>query len=115
MNCAWIIEVLPRYVINISFVWIDIEKTYDCSFDSVEVKAKKYNYFCDFQRVLLFQIINSDDSDGNVLGKFCGNTIPVNNSIVSDSNLVVIRFHSDKSKNYRGFQLNYTMIKPSNF
>lgn len=57
--------------------------------------------------------MNSDDDDGKVLGKFCGSAIPMNNSIVSDSNTVVIRFHTDQSKNYGGFQLNYKVAKPS--
>lgn len=46
-----------------------------------------------------------------MLGKFCGNTLPLNNSIISDSNTVFVRFRSDGSKNYRGFQLNYTTIQ----
>ncbi|KAF0762933.1 cubilin, partial [Aphis craccivora] len=92
-NCAWTIEVNSSRVINISLIWIDIEKTNICSFDYLE-------------------IINGDDEDGKVLGKFCGNSLPLNNSIISDSNTVTIRFHSDGSKNFRGFQLNYTTIQP---
>lgn len=58
---------------------------------------------------------SDDDDDGKLLGKFCGSTLPQNNSIISDSSVVIIRFHSDKSKNFRGFEINYTMIKPSIF
>ncbi|XP_022177373.1 cubilin-like [Myzus persicae] len=92
MNCAWTIIVNSSSVINMSFVWIDIEKTMTCSFDYVE-------------------IINGDDEDGKALGKFCGNSIPLNNSIISDSNQVIVHFRSDGSKNFRGFQLNYTTIQ----
>uniref|UniRef100_A0A2H8TEF1 Cubilin n=1 Tax=Melanaphis sacchari TaxID=742174 RepID=A0A2H8TEF1_9HEMI len=92
-NCEWTIDVNSSSVINMSFVWIDIEKTNTCSFDYVE-------------------IMNSDDVDGKVLGRFCGNSLPLNNSIISDSNIVTVRFHSDGSKNYRGFQLNYTTTQP---
>lgn len=37
-NCVWTIEVNSSRVINISLVWIDIEKTNICSFDYLEVK-----------------------------------------------------------------------------
>jgi len=40
MNCAWMIEVNPSRVVEISFVWIDIENSLTCSFDYVKV-----NYF----------------------------------------------------------------------
>ncbi|XP_029345463.1 cubilin isoform X3 [Acyrthosiphon pisum] len=93
MNCAWMIDVNLSLVINISFVWIDIEKSITCSLDYVEIK-------------------NNDDEDGKVLGRFCGNKLPINNNIISDSNSVIIRFRSDTSTNYRGFQLNYTAIQP---
>jgi len=56
--------------------------------------------------------MNGDDEDGKVLGKFCGNSLPLNNSIISDSYKVTVRFRSDGSKNFRGFQLNYTTIQP---
>jgi len=47
MNCAWIINVNLSLVINISFVWIDTEKSINCSLDYVEVST-----FC-FYFVLL--------------------------------------------------------------
>jgi len=50
-----------------------------------------------------------------MLGKFCGNSLPLNNSIISDSNSVFVHFRSDGSKNYRGFLLNYKAIKPGKF
>ncbi|KAL5234243.1 hypothetical protein ACI65C_001653 [Semiaphis heraclei] len=93
MNCAWTIDVNSSRVVNMSFVWIDIEKSNICSYDYVE-------------------ILNGDDEDGKVLGKFCGNSLPLNNSIISDSYTVKVRFRSDGSKNFRGFQLNYTTIQP---
>jgi len=49
MNCAWMIEVNPSQVINISFVWIDIEKSLTCSSDYVKV-----NYFYFILYFILF-------------------------------------------------------------
>ncbi|VVC39263.1 EGF-like, conserved site,EGF-like calcium-binding domain,CUB domain,EGF domain,EGF-like calcium- [Cinara cedri] len=93
LDCAWIIEVAWTSVINISFDWIDLENSTTCNFDYVS-------------------ILNSDSEDGNILGKFCGNILPVNNSIISDSNEVIVRFRSDGSKNGRGFQLKYNATDP---
>ncbi|XP_050435751.1 cubilin [Adelges cooleyi] len=94
LNCAWSIDVNDTQVVNMSFVWIDVEKSIDCRFDSVE-------------------ILSGDEDDGKSLGKFCGQSLPANNSIISDSNVVTIRFRSDQSKNYKGFQLNYTTTPPN--
>ncbi|XP_029345465.1 cubilin isoform X2 [Acyrthosiphon pisum] len=92
LNCLWMIKVNSSRVINISFVWLDIEKSINCSSDYVEIK-------------------NVEEVDEKSLGKFCGNTLPLNNSIISDSNSVFVKFRSDGSNNYRGFQLNYTTIQ----
>jgi len=111
MNCAWLIEVHSKRVINISFVWIDIENTKTCLFDYVEVKF--FFVFCILSYLFrLFKIKDGDDDDGKVLGRFCGNTLPLNNSIISNTNSVIVRFRSDGFINYRGFQLNYTAIQP---
>lgn len=48
-----------------------------------------------------------------MLGKFCGNNISTINSVISNTNEVYVRFHTDQSKNGRGFQLNFTSIQPS--
>lgn len=48
LNCAWTIVVNDSSVLNISFVWIEIEKSNDCHLDYVEVKANKlyfHSYF----------------------------------------------------------------------
>lgn len=43
-NCAWTIEVNSSLVINLTFIWIDIEKSRECKFDFVEVKFYKCYY-----------------------------------------------------------------------
>lgn len=44
LNCAWIINVSPTNIVNISFNWIDIENSTDCSFDSITVQFNKITY-----------------------------------------------------------------------
>ncbi|VVC39264.1 EGF-like, conserved site,EGF-like calcium-binding domain,CUB domain,EGF domain,EGF-like calcium- [Cinara cedri] len=92
-NCVWNIIVNETKVLNISFVWIDVEKSIDCFRDYIE-------------------ITNNEIEGGRTLGKFCGNTLPMNNSIISDSNHVLIHFHSDSTMSYLGFELQYTSINP---
>lgn len=48
-----------------------------------------------------------------MLGKFCGNNTSTINSVISNTNQIHVRFHTDQSKNGRGFQLNFTSIQPS--
>lgn len=77
------------------------------------ILEERARFYSRSELLKLFQILNGDDDDGKNLGRFCGNTLPMNNSIISDSSVVIIRFHSDSSKNFRGFQLNYTLTQPS--
>ncbi|XP_050535178.1 cubilin [Daktulosphaira vitifoliae] len=93
LNCYWTIEINNSKIIKISFEWIDLEKSYDCRSDYVEIR----------------NVIGSDE-DNKALGKYCGNTLPANNSIITFTNIVTIRFRTDSSRNYRGFKLNYTSI-----
>lgn len=44
LNCLWLIKVNSSRLINISFVWIDIEKSINCTSDNVEVNVF-YFYF----------------------------------------------------------------------
>jgi len=38
LNCVWTLVANDSFVLNISFVWIDIEKSNNCKFDYIEVK-----------------------------------------------------------------------------
>lgn len=39
LNCGWTIKVNSSLVVNMTFIWIDIEKSAKCSLDYVEVKV----------------------------------------------------------------------------
>lgn len=41
LNCVWNIQTDARNVLNISFDWINVEKTNNCMFDYVEVRLYK--------------------------------------------------------------------------
>lgn len=52
LNCAWTIEVNSSLVVNMTFIWIDVEKSPKCSYDYVEVKL--YNLYVWFLLAPIF-------------------------------------------------------------
>lgn len=44
LNCAWTIETNVSLVLNLTFAWIDVEKSVQCGFDYVEVKIHNKCY-----------------------------------------------------------------------
>lgn len=47
-----------------------------------------------------------------MLGRFCGNTLPQNGSIVSSHNALYLWFHSDSSISHDGFAFQWDSVEP---
>ena len=70
-------------------------------FQSFDIEAK--SCLCDYDWV---EVI---DNDGTILmGKTCGNKVP--ESIISNSNLIFVRFHTDSSIVHTGFKANWAQV-----
>ncbi|KXJ12569.1 Dorsal-ventral patterning tolloid-like protein 1 [Exaiptasia diaphana] len=92
---TWCLVVPKGYRVKLTFKAFDLENTRtsdnDCSKDYVEIRDGKLG------------------SDGELLGRFCGNTIP--GEIFSLSNQMYVLFVSDSNTTsvYKGFKANFEM------
>lgn len=55
------------------------------------------------------ELLDGHESNSHVLGKFCGDDKPP--KLTASGNRMSVKFHSDVSKEYRGFMLNYMRSK----
>lgn len=92
--CKWIIFAPPGNVIQISWLNFQIEKSYECSYDAVEIFDN-----------------NTESGQASSIGKFCGQVTPP--AMLSTSNLVTIIFHSDVTYNMGGFLATYNVLHES--
>ncbi|KAK1335685.1 hypothetical protein QTO34_003478 [Cnephaeus nilssonii] len=81
-HCEWTIHAKPGFNIQLRFVMLSLEFDYMCQYDYVEVR-------------------DGDNSDGQIIKRFCGNERPA--PIRSMGSSLHILFHSDGSKNFDGF------------
>ncbi|XP_036182078.1 inactive serine protease PAMR1 isoform X4 [Myotis myotis] len=81
-HCEWTIHAKPGFNIQLRFVMLSLEFDYMCQYDYVEVR-------------------DGDNSDGQIIKRFCGNERPA--PIRSTGSSLHILFHSDGSKNFDGF------------
>ncbi|XP_015512725.2 cubilin [Neodiprion lecontei] len=86
LDCEWRIQIPVGERIKLTWVSFDLEGSYSCRWDFVEVREGM-------------------DVRSPLIGRYCGSTLP--QSIRSDSNVVLIRFKSDQSFHGKGFKLNY--------
>lgn len=81
-HCEWTIHAKPGFIIQLRFVMLSLEFDYMCQYDYVEVR-------------------DGDNSDGQIIKRFCGNERPA--PIRSTGSSLHVLFHSDGSKNFDGF------------
>ncbi|KAF5282685.1 hypothetical protein FQA39_LY17492 [Lamprigera yunnana] len=87
-TCMWVIVAPQQYIIQLKWLTFALEESSICEFDYVEV----YN----------------NHTAHELIGKYCGSKLPP--TIISGSNIVTIKFVSDKSYNFEGFSVSYTFV-----
>ncbi|KAM6970736.1 procollagen C-endopeptidase enhancer a [Aplochiton taeniatus] len=90
ISCSWLITVEPEMVIAVKFDKFDLEA----------------DIYCRFDYVAFFNGGEKDDS--RLIGKFCGETTP--DSMVTNSNVLLVQFVSDLSVTSDGFMASYTSV-----
>ncbi|XP_077342767.1 scavenger receptor cysteine-rich domain-containing protein DMBT1-like isoform X3 [Lithobates pipiens] len=84
--CIWEIRVLPGHTVDLSFLYMDLEYTSSCSYDSVT-------------------IYDGLPLSSSPLGKICSS---VNSTFKSSSNVMGVVFRTDSSVQRSGFQAFYS-------
>ncbi|XP_036451498.1 procollagen C-endopeptidase enhancer a [Colossoma macropomum] len=90
ISCSWLITVDPSMVIEVKFDKFDVEP----------------DTYCRFDYVAFFNGGEKDDS--RRLGKYCGDVAP--DTIVTNSNVLLVQFVSDLSVTFDGFMASYSSI-----
>ncbi|XP_058153894.1 cubilin [Dasypus novemcinctus] len=88
-DCIWNILGSPGNQLQLSFVTFQLEESQGCSRDFVEIRE--------------------GNATGPVVGRYCGNVLPVNYSSIV-GHVLWVRFVSDGSGSGRGFQAAFTKI-----
>ncbi|XP_006766106.1 PREDICTED: cubilin, partial [Myotis davidii] len=89
VECVWNIVSSPGNRLQLSFITFQLEDSQDCSRDFVEIRE--------------------ENATGHLVGRYCGNTLPLNYSSIVAHNLW-IRFVSDGSGSGTGFQATFANI-----
>nr|CAB3264299.1 Tolloid protein [Phallusia mammillata] len=85
-ECDWVVTAQRGYGVELVFPAFEVEDESDCSYDFVEVY--------------------DGNSDSAVrFGRFCGQRAP--STLLSSSDSLLIRFHSDDTINKKGFRASY--------
>ncbi|XP_063636066.1 cubilin-like [Cydia splendana] len=92
-RCAWVIRTVPEKVINVTFSKFNLEPSPDCNYD-------------------FLQIHDGRSSASQLIGRFCGSSLPKGGNIVSSHNYLYLWFRSDGSINKDGFALHWTSLLP---
>ncbi|NWR74432.1 CUBN protein, partial [Centropus unirufus] len=90
MNCTWIINIQPGYLIRLTFTSFNLAFDYSCRNDYLEIY---------------------DNSTMQKLGRFCGRSIPP--SVTSGGNMMMLYFVTDHSIASEGFSANYISLNAS--
>nr|CAD7261777.1 unnamed protein product [Timema shepardi] len=93
ISCGWVIVVNSTKVINITFSSFNLEKSSTCSFDWL-------------------QIHDGSGADAHMIGRFCGDKLPKNGTIISTRNYLYLWFRSDHSLVGEGFELTWNSTEP---
>ena len=88
-ECIYVISQAPGTFINLNFLNFDIEGSYNCAYDYLEIR-------------------DGDSADSPMIGKFCGDPTLIPAPLRSTHNYVWIKFVTDGSVQNHGFQMNYT-------
>uniref|UniRef100_A0A1B6D601 Metalloendopeptidase n=1 Tax=Clastoptera arizonana TaxID=38151 RepID=A0A1B6D601_9HEMI len=90
-DCDWSIVAPSGKNIHLTFLTFEIEDEQDCAYDYVDVYSGL-------------------DASGSIYGHFCGNTNPTD--IVSFTESLLVRFHSDDTIVSKGFSASYVAVEP---
>ncbi|XP_029048305.2 cubilin isoform X2 [Osmia bicornis bicornis] len=94
LSCAWVLVTNYSLVLNVTFTQFNLEQSTDCKYD-------------------FLQIHDGRNAGSQMIGRFCGNTLPhENGNIVSSHNSLYFWFHSDNSISHDGFALHWNSIQP---
>lgn len=76
--------------------------------------ANKILIFMQFVKIIsILQIHDGRSAGSQIIGRYCGNKLPNNGTIISTHNSLYIWFHSDSTVNREGFAFNWTSIQPA--
>ncbi|NXD11879.1 CUBN protein, partial [Nothocercus nigrocapillus] len=85
LRCEWFLQGPRGHYLTIRVEGLDIQNSSECANDFVEIR--EYN------------------ASGNVLGKYCGNTLP--DAVDTSDSFAYVKFVTDGSVNARGFRLHF--------
>uniref|UniRef100_A0A1A9WD06 Cubilin n=1 Tax=Glossina brevipalpis TaxID=37001 RepID=A0A1A9WD06_9MUSC len=91
-RCAWIVRTDIGYILNVTFSDFDLEMAEDCSRDWL-------------------QIHDGISLAAQLIGRFCGNTLPLGGNFLSSHEQLFFWFRSDNDTNARGFNMSWTSIE----
>ncbi|XP_037817925.1 cubilin homolog [Lucilia sericata] len=87
-RCAWIIRTTPTHILNVTFTKFDVEGNDDCTHDWL-------------------QIHDGNSLASQLIGRFCGNDLPLGGNILSSHHLLFFWFRSDNATNRPGFEMSW--------
>ncbi|NWR90257.1 CUBN protein, partial [Furnarius figulus] len=90
INCTWIINIQPGYLIRLTFTSFNLEFDYGCRKDYLEIY---------------------DNSTVQKLGRYCGRSVPP--SLTSGGNMMMLYFVTDHRIASEGFSANYISLNAS--
>lgn len=86
VDCVWVIGGSPGNHMTLSFTMFDLEASDHCNKDYIEIR--------------------SDDVNGPLIGRYCGNSIPTN---ITMAMKYWIKFRSDREGTAGGFVASYNI------
>ncbi|KAL8586878.1 hypothetical protein ACOMHN_050983 [Nucella lapillus] len=90
-RCRWLVYTNPGYVIHVHVAWIDVERSYMCSYDVINLYDGQTVYHTQIGRICTAQV----------------------RDFYSSGNYMYLEFRSDFAVSAKGFQLEYSAIRPS--
>ncbi|XP_058802311.1 cubilin [Phymastichus coffea] len=96
LSCAWVILTNRTLVLNVTFTKFALETAHgsdECRHDYV-------------------QIHDGRSAGSQIFGRYCGDQLPNNGTIISTHNSLYIWFHSDSTINSDGFALTWSSVEP---
>ncbi|XP_062489682.1 cubilin isoform X1 [Pezoporus occidentalis] len=90
INCTWIINIEPSYLIRLTFTSFNLAFDYDCKSEYLEIY---------------------DNITVEILGRYCGRSIPP--SLTSGGNIMTLYFVTDHSTASEVFSANYISLDAS--
>ena len=88
-KCAWIIRTNATEILNVTFTKFDLEESTDCSND-------------------FLQIHDGNSLASQMIGRFCGQNLPLDGTILSSHNVLFFWFKSNNATNRPGFEMSWS-------